>query len=74
MVPWREMSTWQSAVIDQTSTASRPLSQEARRLAALWTTQYGLARRVDGPVLGLLTATLSTAETWRWLHGAGGQR
>ncbi len=58
-------------VIDQTSTAAVALSEQARRLAALWSTQYGLARRVDGPILGLLTATLSTAQTWQWLKERG---
>ncbi len=44
------------------------LTTDLARLAALWRTEYRLARRQDDPLTAIVTATLSTAETWKWLR------
>lgn len=50
----------------QTSTCpGYTLSTDVARIVALWQEHYRLARRHDDPVSALVTATLSTAETWR---------
>lgn len=51
-------------IIPPSSSAVHTFSTDAPRIAALWREQYRIARRDDGPVTAILTATLSTAETW----------
>ncbi len=53
----------------QTSTcAGYTLSTDVARLVALWTRQYELARRHGDPLTAVVSATLSTAETWEKLR------
>lgn len=57
------------AYIVPTSTqAGYTLSTDVARLVALWKEQYRLARRDDDPLSAVITAMLSTAETWKWLR------
>lgn len=61
------------ALIVQSSSGppALPLSSEVASLASIWQKHYRFARRSDGPLDAAIQATLSTAQTWRWLHGPG---